>query len=177
MAMAMCALHGDRIAGVVLNDIGPDIEKPGLVRIKAYLGKKVFFNSWKEAAEYGKNVNAIAFPDYEHSQWLQFAKNTCHESEKGEILPSYDPYLAAPFSAEDKSLPVVDFWAVFAYMKSVPTVVLRGELSDILSPICVSKMQSLHPNLFAVVVPKVGHAPTLAEPEAFDAIMRLMVKC
>ena len=49
-------------------------------------------------------------------------------------------------------------------------VLVRGELSDLLSPETVKQMGARNPKMTAVTVPRVGHAPTLDEPEARAAI-------
>ena len=65
---------------------------------------------------------------------------------------------------------VPDMWPLFRALADIPTMVLRGAESDILSPTCFAEMQKLKTDLFAVEIPHAGHVPTLAEPEAIGAL-------
>lgn len=176
IGMTMCAMQPDSVLAMVLNDIGPDIEASGLNRIKAYTGEKINFPSWDEAEEYCKKVNSIAFPDYNKAQWAQFCKNTFYENDKGMVLPNYDPLIGTAFKTTEKSASSVDLWPLFEYLTRLPVLVVRGELSDILSRHGVSKMQSLHDNLTAIEVPNVGHAPSLTEPMALRSILAFVAR-
>jgi pimeloyl-ACP methyl ester carboxylesterase len=52
----------------------------------------------------------------------------------------------------------------------MPCLLLRGELSDVLTKEIIDRMQSLKPDLETVTVPERGHAPLLDEPVARSAI-------
>ena len=52
----------------------------------------------------------------------------------------------------------------------LPMVLVRGGLSDLLSEETVRQMGARNPEMTLVTVPRVGHAPTLDEPEALAAI-------
>jgi pimeloyl-ACP methyl ester carboxylesterase len=68
---------------------------------------------------------------------------------------------------------------VFSAMASIPLLVIRGELSDILSEVTLGVMAQVHPEMTAVTVPDVGHAPLLREPEclaAIDAMIGRLIK-
>ncbi len=68
----------------------------------------------------------------------------------------------------------MDMWKAFAAVKDVPTLVVRGDTSDILSPATLARMQADHSDLEALTLAGIGHAPTLDEPEAQQAIDRLL---
>ena len=67
-----------------------------------------------------------------------------------------------------------DLWTAFAALKGIPSLVVHGELSDLLSGATVERMLAENPAMEAVTVPRVGHAPTLDEPEVAEAIDRLL---
>ncbi|RME68500.1 MAG: alpha/beta hydrolase, partial [Alphaproteobacteria bacterium] len=52
----------------------------------------------------------------------------------------------------------------------LPTLVVRGETSDILSAATLQAMQQRYPAMQTVTVPGIGHAPFLDEPPAREAI-------
>lgn len=67
-----------------------------------------------------------------------------------------------------------DPWAAFQGLAGIPSLVVKGELSDLLSEATVERMLAENPAMETVAVPRVGHAPTLEEPEAAAAIDRLL---
>jgi pimeloyl-ACP methyl ester carboxylesterase len=61
-------------------------------------------------------------------------------------------------------------WPLYAAIKAVPMLVLRGALSDLLSVATVERMVREKPELEHVTVPNRGHTPILNEPECMRAI-------
>ena len=59
-------------------------------------------------------------------------------------------------------------------MQDIPTLILRGELSDLFSEQVARKMLDKLDKGDLVTVPRVGHAPTLEEPASLDAINQLL---
>jgi pimeloyl-ACP methyl ester carboxylesterase len=93
----------------------------------------------------------------------------------GRIVFDYDMKIAEPLNAVPDG-PPADLWPAFRALDGMPSLILRGELSDLLSAATVARMQAEVPGLRAATVPRVGHAPTLAEPEAQRAIARLLAE-
>lgn len=168
MSMVMAAMQPARIQSVILNDIGPEICAAGLDRIQSYVGKTKAVNSWQEAAEQAKEINCAAFPDYTDAQWLEFARLTYVEK-NGVPEPAYDTAIAQPMATNADAV-APDLWPVFDSLASIPTLVIRGEHSDILSADCVAKMHRQKPDLQYVQIPNRGHAPSLEEKESVAAI-------
>jgi len=175
MTMMMGQSNADRIAGAVLNDIGPEIEAAGLDRIAGYVGQGRTYPTWVHAARSLGEVHGEAFPEYGLDQWLQMAKRLLVVGQSGRITYDYDMAIAEPFSDPENAAPV-DLWTAFTGLRDVPMVLIRGELSDLLSPRTVDRMKQINPALRVVNVPRVGHAPTLDEPEARAAIDDLLAK-
>ena len=46
MAMIMAAMNPDKVQGLIINDIGPEIGKTGLERLKGYVGKSAPVSNW-----------------------------------------------------------------------------------------------------------------------------------
>ncbi|MDI7775068.1 alpha/beta hydrolase [Asticcacaulis sp. EMRT-3] len=169
MAMLMANLAAPMVIGVVLNDVGPELDPAGLERIKTYTGKGGPVRDWVHAAERTRLVNEVAFPDYNEADWLAFAHRTYRDTPQGPA-PAYDPDIAKPFQAADDGAAPPDMWGLWDKMQAVPVLAIRGELSDLLSPQTFEAMQARHPDLQAVTVPGRGHAPMLDEPVAVAAI-------
>jgi pimeloyl-ACP methyl ester carboxylesterase len=170
MAMGMNAMRPGIFRGVILNDIGPVVESAGLERIKSYVGKTEPARTWQEAVATAKLINGAAFPDYTDADWGRFAARVYELATDGSPHLRYDPAIAQPMAADDTNAVPADLWPLFEALAKVPTLVVRGALSDILGAATVTEINRRKPDLQTVEVPRVGHAPTLSEPEAFSAL-------
>lgn len=168
MAMTMAALRPDRIAGVILNDAGPEIDPAGARRIAGYAGRLPPVKSWAEAVAQSKSVYGSALPGLTDEQWLDYARRGYRENADGVPVPDVDPKIAEAFQRASGAPP--DLWPLYAQMKRVPTLVIRGALSDILSAATLARMAKEKPDLEQLTVPNRGHAPLLDEPECLSAI-------
>lgn len=169
MAMAIAAGKAWPLAGVVLNDIGPDLEAAGVERIRDYVGQARSFETWMHAARTLREIVEVAYPDFELVDWLAMAKRVMCIGGSGRIVFDYDMKIAEPLSAPDAGI-TIDLWPAFRALAGIPLLIVRGGLSDLLSAQTAAKMQAELPHAKLVTVPRVGHAPTLAEPEAQAAI-------
>ena len=163
----------DLVAGAALNDIGPEIEAEGLERIRDYVGQGRNFPTWMHAARALREGSLHIYPDYAIEDWLTLAKRLMCVGNNGRITYDYDMKIADPFS-DPSTLDAVDLWPAFEALGGRPGLVLRGELSDLLSEATFTGMHLRMAGFECVTVPRVGHAPTLAEPEAQSAIARLL---
>ena len=176
MSMLMLAAAPARYRGAVLNDIGPVVEASGLARIQGYVGKGEPVTSWAEAAAAARASNGDAFPEFDEAAWLAFARRLFRERADGRLELDYDPAIAQPLTANADTAVPPDLWNVFDAMGRTPLLVVRGALSDILSAATVAEMQRRRPDLQAVEVPRVGHAPMLDEPTALTAIEAFLAR-
>ena len=168
VTMAMAATAPQRIAGAILNDVGPDVDPDGVNRILTYVGKDRRFRSWDEAAEVIAANQRAAYERFTHDDWVAMAKRNCRE-ENGEIRFDYDMAIAEPFKTAGP-VPKVDLWPFFAALARQPLLVVRGAKSDLLTAATAAKMQEVAPGMKLATVAGVGHAPELNEPEAVAAI-------
>jgi len=168
VTMTVAGLAPQRIAAAILNDIGPELHQAGLDRIKSYVGKDIRFADWDDAARtIAKNVGNI--PErYTQEDWVRMARRTCRE-DNGAIVFDYDFAIAHPFNTGDPA-PKFDMWPLFHALAQHPVLVVRGERSDLLSAEAAEQMRRAAPTVRIAVVPGVGHAPELDEPEAVAAI-------
>lgn len=176
MTMILALRNPARIAGAVLNDIGPVIEPEGLDRIRDYVGSGRSFPTWMHAARALEETHAAAFPGFEVADWLAMAKRMMAIGQNGRIAFDYDMKIAEPFAAAGGEAGV-DLWPAWTALSGRPLLVLRGELSDILSAQTATEMARRVPEAEVVTIPGRGHAPTLDEPEAVAAIDRLLARC
>lgn len=175
MTMLLAATGAVRIVGAVLNDVGPKIELAGIERIAGYVGQGRSFPTWMHAARALKEIHGSSFPDFSIEEWLEMAKRTLVVGQNGRIVLDYDMAIAEPFKDPSNSAPV-DLWPAFDALRDTPLLLVRGELSDLISEDSVSEMKRRHPGMQTVTVPRVGHAPTLDEPESRAAIDSLLAQ-
>ncbi|WP_420434873.1 alpha/beta fold hydrolase [Hyphobacterium sp.] len=170
MTMVAATLAPNRIARAVLNDIGPELDPVGIGRIRAYAGKtEGRFESWQTTADAIRAINGIAFPkETGNAFWLDFAHKTCREAADGAIVLDYDKAIAE--SVAEGGDVDVDLWPLFDAMKDIPTLLVRGEITDLLMVSTVEAMKARKPDLEFVSVPDTGHAPFLTEPAALAKI-------
>ncbi len=175
MTMLLAAKDATRLAGAVLNDIGPDIDPAGIERIRQYVGQGRSYPSWMHAARALQEVHGSAHPSFDIVQWLKMAKRGMVLQPNGRIGLDYDMNIAEPFQQDEGAAPP-DLWPAYDALRDVPLLVLRGELSDLLVPKTLAEMQRRNPAAEIVTVPNVGHAPMLDEPASTAAIDRLLAK-
>jgi pimeloyl-ACP methyl ester carboxylesterase len=173
ITMLLAMANSSRIAGALLNDIGPVIEEKGLDRIRAYVGRSQSWPTWLHAARAICEMQRDRYPDWSLDDWLLYAKRLCRLTSGGRIVFDYDMRIAEPFRAPGGDSGF-DLWPAFNALAGIPSLAVHGELSDLLSRSGVERMVAANPSMEAVTVPRVGHAPTLDEPAAQRAIDRLL---
>ena len=164
----------DRVAAAIINDVGPELAVEGLTRIAGYAGKtKTQVASLDEAAAEIRAVNGVAFPGTDYAFWRAFARRTFRENPDGSWTLDYDPNIGKALTEVG---PAPDLWPPFESLKNKPTLIIRGAISDLLSPEIIEKMRAVHPTFDYAEVPDVGHAPMLSEPKAMRAIEGFLSK-
>ena len=171
VSMVMGATSPDRIAGIVMNDVGPEVSQAGLDRIRSYVGGGQSMANWQQAAQRCADINGSALLGYDESDWMAFAKRTCHELPDGRIAFSYDPAISQGMEDDEPATVPPDLWVLWDALSDIPVLAIRGEHSDILESYTVGEMRRRHPQDFsAIEVSDRGHAPILDEPEAARSI-------
>jgi pimeloyl-ACP methyl ester carboxylesterase len=175
ITMLLARAGGERIAAALINDIGPALEPTGLERIRSYVGRSQSWPTWLHAARHFADAQREVFPDWRLDRWLVFAKRLCKLGPNGRIVFDYDMRIAEPFKLPGGATGF-DLPRAFAGLKGVPSLIVRGELSDLLTPETMAAMLKENSAMTGVTVPDVGHAPTLEEPEAVAAIDALLAR-
>jgi len=168
IAMVMAATTPQLLAGVILNDVGPEIAPEGLARISSYVGKATPVRSWAEAAAQARATYGLAWPTATDEDWLEFARRGYVEVD-GVPRLDMDPMIGeAVRAAPGGAAP--DLWPLFAALLPFPVLALRGAGSDVLSQATFDRMAREKPDLVRVTVAGRGHPPLLDEPESLQAI-------
>ncbi len=162
LAMGLAAVAPTALAGVVLNDVGPDVEAGGGDMLIEVMGKERRHTSWQTAMAELQGI----LPDMSlrgEAEWMHFTRNTYREEPDGSIRQDWDPQIVKPLVENAGSQP--NLWPLFTALSAFPTLLVRGGKSIVLSGETAQRMQERHPGMRSVVLPEVGHAPTLEEPE------------
>lgn len=173
VAMILAASARDRLSGVCLVDIGPELMPEGLSFIDAYLGKPPAAKTLAEFAV--RRAKAMTgFHGVPDSRWLEEAQRHYEEGPEGLSL-RYDPALRDAF-LEAMSGEQPDLWPLFDLMQGLPLALIRGANSDLLSEATAAEMQRRRPDMVYANVPGRGHVPFLDEPEALEGIRAWLEK-
>jgi pimeloyl-ACP methyl ester carboxylesterase len=168
LAISLPALLPAVIAGIVLNDIGPEIDPVGVARIKAYAGKLPPVRSWDEAVAQLRGVFSAAWPGLSDDTWARLARRSYREDASRTPIFECDPKVGEALRADSEA--GGDLWPQWAQLGTLPVLAIRGALSDILSASTFARMQREKPDLVPLTVAGRGHAPLLDEPECLAAI-------
>jgi pimeloyl-ACP methyl ester carboxylesterase len=163
VTMLLAGMLPGRIAGALLNDVGPVVEPAGLSRIRGYVGRSSTCPTWMHAARGIQEANGDVYPDWTIEQWLAMAKRVYRLNSSGRIVLDYDMKIAEPFRLPGGEAGP-DMWRALTALGSAPVLIVRGERSDILSAATAQRMVEQMPRATLVTVPAIGHAPTLEEP-------------
>jgi pimeloyl-ACP methyl ester carboxylesterase len=172
IGMAFAAQPGSPITRLVLNDAGPVVSLVSLQRIGSYVGNVLSFASL-EQAEAAVRVICAPYGPHSDAQWRQITEAWVTKADEG-WRPNYDPRIAEAFRATmpEKDL---ELWPLYDAVRC-PMLVLRGELSDLLSRQTTLEMASRGPKARVFEVKGVGHAPTLMHDDQIAVIREFLME-
>lgn len=163
IGMSLASLPGNPIRRLVLNDVGPVITASSLARIGAYLGSPPSFPSLDAAETYIRKVSAT-FGPLNATQWQHLTIHSVKQTPNGQFIFRYDPGIAQAYQqgqlmnrGQD-----IELWPLYDAIKC-PTLLLRGEQSDLLTRETALAMTQRGPHASLVEIPGVGHAPMLMD--------------
>jgi pimeloyl-ACP methyl ester carboxylesterase len=171
IGMGVASLKGSPLRRLVLNDVGPTIEPASLQRIGQYLGVPARWATLDEAADAMWAISQ-GFGPHTREQWLRLTEPQLKPDGQGGLMPRYDPSIALPFRAITPELAKAGeavLWMAYDSLK-LPTLLLRGADSDLLSPATAKAMTERGPRARLVEFAGVGHAPMLQQPDQLQAV-------
>jgi len=173
VTMTLAGRHLDRVGGAVLNDVGPFIAKAGIARIAGYAGKTPALKTWADAVAYARQTGGVAFPRWTDAEWGVFVRRIFREGPDGAPVLECDPKVFRRMNPVLVWLITPLVWRMFRKLSTGrPTLLVRGAISDVLDAPTAARMRTEAPGLAFVEVDGVGHAPTLSEPQAKEALSR-----
>lgn len=173
IAMTLAAIRPERLSAVILNDVGPVIEPSAIGRIMNYVGKAPASTTLEQAAFALKQAMDPQFPGVSIETWRQQAAFQYEETGTGLRL-RYDPALRTALQEQIAAGPPADLWPLFEALNPLPTGVIRGANSDLLSAETLAEMHQRHAGLISAEVPDRGHVPFLDEPQSITVIRKVL---
>ena len=168
LGMMMGVGHRGRIAGLVLNDMGPEVDPVGLDRIKGYAGRLPPPKNWDDAVAQTRSMFGSAWPNLSAERWSALTRRGYREDEKGALSVDADPMIGEMLRAAPAA--TANLWPFWNVLRGIPMLAIRGAQSDILSAATFAKMKAENPELVQLEVAQRGHVPLLDEPECIAAI-------
>jgi len=161
LAMALAVAMPAALAGVVLNDVGPEPVTGGADYLIEYMGRDRPQPDWPSAvAELQRMIPDLSLRS--DAEWLAFARNTFRQGDDGLLHVDWDPAIVRPVIRG--AARATDLWPLFRALRPFPVLAIRGGVSMLLSAGAFDAMAAAHPGMRRVTLDGVGHAPTLDEP-------------
>jgi len=145
-----------RISHLVLNDNGPALADVAIERIRSYAGNPAQFDTVTEFETYLRTIYQ-PYGWLSDPQWRRMAETSVRRLPSGKITAHYDPAMVRQFVLRPNDY---DRWPEYDAL-TMPTLVLRGENSDLLLAETAQEMTRRGPRARLEVIAGCGHAPAL----------------
>ena len=176
IGLGVAGLKHSPLRRLVLNDVGPALQPAALTRIGSYLGQPATFSSLDEAADALWSISQ-GFGPHTREQWLDLTRAQIKTDGRGGWIPHYDPAIAVPFKAVSPELWAAAetlLWQTYDQLR-LPTLLLRGAESDLLSSQTAMAMTQRGPRARMVEFAGVGHAPMLVQEDQRLAVREFLL--
>jgi len=157
------------IKHLIINDIAPELSQPAVDRILQYAGNPPAFNTMMEFEDYLRKIYE-PYGYIQDEQWRAMLENSYRRLENGKITTHYDPKMVQQFVSHPNDY---DMWDTFEKI-TAPTLVIRGEKSDLLLPEWAQKMSEVGPKAHLVQFPDCGHAPALNKSQQIQIVEQFL---
>ncbi len=173
VAMVLAGARPGIINSITLNDIGPELNGPGLVQLKRTLERSEMPNTLEAAADSMERAYRKQFPNLSKEDWKKQADLVYRETGK-RLEVRYDRKLVNTLKSINLDVRLADMWPQFAGITAIPTLLIHGKLSDLLNDTIIKKMHTIHTTMKLHMVPDEGHAPLLADTATHQAISNFL---
>ena len=174
VGMALAAQPGNPVKKLVLNDAGPVVSRVSLQRIGATLGVAPQLPTLEKAEEFVRTISA-PFGPHSDAEWRTITERWARQEPDGSWRPNYDPRIALAYRASLPEQGDIELWPLYDAIRC-PTLVLRGEQSDLLSRATSEAMAQRGPKAKVVEFPGVGHAPTLMHADQIAVVRDFLLQ-
>ena len=182
VSMLYAGLHPEQIAGLVIVDSAPELDARGTTRIRMEVAENQS-PTFDRVAEY-ENLLAHNYPAATPEAIKRMAANGLRQREDGKYELKMDiayrgadgPRLGKEVMAAREQEHTANMWAALEKLE-VPTLVVRGAASDIMSPEVADRMvDEVLSNGTLAVVAQAGHSVMTDNPEGFaEAVCKFVL--
>ncbi len=158
--------HPGRVERLVLNDIGPALNPEASAQINQWVASAPL--EFANLDEVKAHYRAVQFGPGDDADFAAMLKWLVKPAAGGGLTWKMDPAIRKPPPGTSTVLPI-GFWDEYEKIDA-PILILRGALSAVLTPETAEKMCGVARRAKLVLVPGVGHAPSLVEPESLRAL-------
>lgn len=158
IAMLLAGQPNSPIRRLILNDVGPTLSLDALKRIVGYVGSPYEFADLESARRYVRLIFA-PFALKTEADWDALINSTLKPSAQGGFRFNYDRNISQPLQAALLGKDI-DLWPMYDRI-TCPTLLIHGEVSDLLSKATAQEMTQRGPRATLKTVAGVGHAPML----------------
>jgi pimeloyl-ACP methyl ester carboxylesterase len=176
IGLTLAGQPGSPIERLVLNDVGPTINPEGVARIGEYVGKPVRFATVDEAVDYVTSIS-LGFGLRSRDEWREVTESVLKRDGDG-FTTHYDPKVALPIKAITPQMAAMGeaaLWKLYDQIQC-PTLLTRGENSDLLSRETAKAMTERGPRAVLVEFRDVGHAPMFFDPAQIAAVREFLLQ-
>jgi pimeloyl-ACP methyl ester carboxylesterase len=168
LSMGLAAARPALLRAVILNDIGPELGSDGIEFVRRFIAHDASFVDLDAAVAHLRAVLPPLSLDGEEA-WRAMAALTYGPAGDGCLRPLWDTRIARLLTAKTP-----DLWALFHGLAHLPLLLVHGEVSDILLPATVARMQAMRPDMELATLSGVGHAPTMTERELLTPLQAFL---
>ncbi|MBC7575445.1 MAG: alpha/beta hydrolase [Herminiimonas sp.] len=176
IGMGLASLPDNPIRKLIINDVGPTLNPAAITRIGDYIGQAVQFPTFEEGVQYIRTISA-PFGEHTDEEWKKLAGDVLRQHKDGYWIRHYDLGLAVPFKAatpESTKQAEALLWRAYDAI-TCPTLLVRGEHSDLLTRETAQQMTTRGPRATLVEIPDVGHAPTFMHADQIAVAKRFLL--
>jgi len=166
IGMVLASLPGTPVTRLLLNDIGPALDGSALNRIADYIGQDLRFPDYESGARFVREVSS-SFGPHSDAEWDKLARDVLRQQADGQWVRHYDLALSQPFKKMGVERAKQDEAVLWRCWDAItcPTLLVRGELSDLLTHETAQQMTTRGPKPRLVELAGVGHAPTFVHAD------------
>ena len=180
IAMLMGGAMPRVLEAVVLNDIGPEVRHTWVESLVEKMEQNQSFSTWEKAVDHVK-TSMKWLDSLSEEQLLERTRWYFREDTHGRIARKWDINALKAL----KTRKSYDSWDQFVSLANIPTLLVRGGDSELLSRELFEDMEKTlkqkqnngKPTIFRVEIPNRGHVPDLDEPQflkAFDSLIEVL---
>ncbi|TPN81117.1 alpha/beta hydrolase [Mesorhizobium sp. CU2] len=172
IALHMARTKPDRIAGIVLNDVGTETASPGAKQIAAHMDHNTY--TFDDALRKVRDQHGPYLSEFSEDDWRAFTLQAYRDIGGGRYVRDFDELTQRETERFKAAKP--SFWDDYVSLGPIPVAILRGEFSGYLTLEMAKKMAAGHPRAILTTISGRSHWPMLDEEASLRAVGHLLAE-